>query len=196
MKLCCEMRLIMNENDRRTRRTQRLIRENFIDLMSKKPITTITIKEITDRADINRRTFYLHYTDIYDLLHRTEDYIMEHFSQILSEFEIPDDKEVIGVAFFKVVMQYINENQKMLGILCRNPDSKLMAKLIELTVNNGKRVIPFIHPEDAEYILNYCCWGMVGVLHISLRQENFDTNKLANLADKLLLSTLEVDRKG
>lgn len=183
----------MNENDRRTKRTQRLIRENFIDLLAREPITTITIKEITDRADINRRTFYLHYTDIYDLLHKTEDYVIEHFSQMLEEFEVPADKKIIGATFFRVIMKYIDDNKKMLGVLCRNPDSELMAKLIELTVNNGKKVIPFIHMEDAEYILNYCCWGMVGILHASIRQNNFDTIELAKLADKLLLSTLAVD---
>lgn len=183
----------MNENDRRTRRTQKLIRQNFIDLMATKPINEITIQEITDKADINRRTFYLHYTDIFDLLSKTEDYVMEHFSLMLQEFEAPSDQQVIGATFFKVIMDYINENQKMIGVLCRNPDSQLMGKLIDITVNNGQRVIPFEHPENSEYILNYCCWGMVGILHIAMRQSNFDINNLSNLANKLLTETLGAD---
>lgn len=91
----------MNENDRRTRRTQKLIRDNFIDLMEQKPINEITIQEITDRADINRRTFYLHFTDIYDLLSKTEDYVMDHFAQMLINFEAPTNNEVIGPEFFE-----------------------------------------------------------------------------------------------
>lgn len=183
----------MNENDRRTRRTQKLIRDNFIDLMAQMPINEITIQTIADKADINRRTFYLHYTDIYDLLHKTEDYVMEHFSKMLTEFEIPNDQTIIGPTFFKTIMTYIAANQKMIGVLCRNPDSELMQKLIELTVVNGKKVIPFTHPENADYILNYCCWEMVGVLHTAMRQKNFDIMKLSNLADKLLAVTLEAD---
>lgn len=184
----------MNENDRRTRRTQKFIRENFIDLMSVMPIKEITIQKITDKADINRRTFYLHYEDIYDLLHKTEDYVMHHFSEILEEFEPPNDESAIGPQFFKVAMSYIEDNQKMIGVLCRNPDSELMQKLIQLTVTNGKRVIPFSNQIEAEYILNYCCWGMVGVLHTAMRNKNFDITKLSNLADKLLISTIEVDK--
>ena len=183
----------MNENDRRTKRTQKLIRNNFIDLMVKKPINEITIQEISDRADINRRTFYLHYTDIYDLLSKTEDYVMEHFSQMLAEFEAPSDQSVIGATFFKVVMDYIEKNQKMIGVLCRNPDSKLMQKLIELTVDNGRKVIPFEHPENAEYILNYCCWGMVGILHTAMQRRNFDMAELSKLADNLLSATIKAD---
>lgn len=183
----------MNENDRRTRRTQKLIRDNFIDLMSKMPINEITIQELADKADVNRRTFYLHYTDIYDLLSKTEDYVMQHFSQMLDDFEIPSDEKVIGPTFFKVIMTYISDNQKMIGVLCRNPDSQLMEKLIELTVNNGQKVIPFEHPENAEYILNYCCWGMVGVLHTAMRKNQFDITKVSALADNLLTKTIEAD---
>ena len=183
----------MNENDRRTRRTQKLIRDNFIDLMEQKPINEITIQEITDKADINRRTFYLHFTDIYDLLSKTEYYVMNHFAQMLINFEAPTNNEVIGPEFFRTVMAYIGENQRMIGVLCQNPDSKLMQKLIELTITNGKKVIPFVHPENSDYILNYCCWGMVGVLHTALRQGKFDTTKLSDLADNLLTSTLKAD---
>lgn len=183
----------MNENDRRSRRTQKLIRDNFIDLMAQKPINEITIQELADRVDINRRTFYLHYTDIFDLLGKTEDYVMQQFAQILQEFEVPSDKQVIGAEFFRVIMKYIRENQKMLGVLCRNPDSQLMEKLIELTVTNGEEIIPFNHPENAEYILNYCCWGMVGILHTAIRQKRVDPIELSELADKLLQVTMTAD---
>ncbi|WP_334331842.1 MULTISPECIES: TetR/AcrR family transcriptional regulator [unclassified Companilactobacillus] len=185
----------MNENDRRTKRTQKLIRESFIDLMSVMPIEEITIQKITDKADINRRTFYLHYEDIYDLLHKTEDFVMDHFTQIVEEFEPPSEKEDVGPNFFKVIMSYIEANQKMIGVLCRNPDSELMSKLIHLTVVNGQRVIPFAHQEEAEYILNYCCWGLVGILHTAMRNNNFDITELSELANKLLVSTIKIDEK-
>ncbi|CAJ1189442.1 TetR family transcriptional regulator [Companilactobacillus crustorum] len=185
----------MNTNDRRARRTQKLIRNNFIDLMAVMPIEDITIQKITDKADINRRTFYLHYRDIYDLLHKTEDYVMNHFSKILEEFEPTDEENNIGSQFFKVVMSYIEANQKMIGVLCRNPDSELMQKLIQLTVANGQRVIPFSNSEEAEYILNYCCWGMVGVLRTAMRKQNFDITKLSDLANRLLVSTIESDEQ-
>lgn len=183
----------MNENDRRTRRTQNLIRKNFIDLMLQKPINEITIQNLADKADINRRTFYLHYEDIYDLLNKTEDYVLQHFEQMLREFVVPENQEIIGTAFFKNILTYIEANEKMIGVLCRNPDSKLMSKLIEMTVKDGQRVIPFTHEEHSEYILNYCCWGMVGILHTAMRHEDFDSTNLSVLADNLLTKTLEVD---
>lgn len=63
----------------------------------------------------------------------------------------------------------------------------------ELTVNNGQQLIPFKHPENSEYILNYCCWGMVGIMHTAIRRNKFDITELSELADKLLTLTLATD---
>ncbi len=49
-----------NKTDRRVRRTKRLLLESLTSLMKEKPIKDISVKELTDLADINRGTFYLH----------------------------------------------------------------------------------------------------------------------------------------
>lgn len=58
----------MKKEDFRVRRTKRNIKEAFMLLMKVKPYNKITIKEITEKADVNRNTFYLHYLDKDDLL--------------------------------------------------------------------------------------------------------------------------------
>ena len=63
----------MKLEDRRVRRTKQLIKQSLIELMHEKPFKDITVKDITERADLNRGTFYLHYVDIYDLLSKIED---------------------------------------------------------------------------------------------------------------------------
>lgn len=54
--------------DRRKARTRRLLREALFALMLEKGYETITIEDITERADIGRTTFYLHYKDKEELL--------------------------------------------------------------------------------------------------------------------------------
>jgi len=56
--------------DPRVIRTRKLLREALIELIPEKGYDEITIKEITDRATLNRATFYLHYRDKEDLLDR------------------------------------------------------------------------------------------------------------------------------
>ena len=47
--------------DRRQVRTKRRIRDAFMELIMEKPMEKLTIKELAERADIDRKTFYLHY---------------------------------------------------------------------------------------------------------------------------------------
>lgn len=47
--------------DRRVRKTKQAIKNAFIQLLNKKDLEKITIQDITELADINRGTFYLHY---------------------------------------------------------------------------------------------------------------------------------------
>ena len=53
--------------DLRIEKTERGIKNAFIELRSRKPLEKITVKELCESARINKSTFYAHYKDIYDL---------------------------------------------------------------------------------------------------------------------------------
>jgi AcrR family transcriptional regulator len=63
--------------DRRTRRTRRALQEALLNLAEEKELETITVQEITDRADINRATFYQHYRDKDALISSALDVLFE-----------------------------------------------------------------------------------------------------------------------
>ena len=56
------------KQDRRKERTEKEILNGLIALMQEKSMKNISVRELAERIDINRSTFYLHYTDIYDLI--------------------------------------------------------------------------------------------------------------------------------
>jgi AcrR family transcriptional regulator len=63
--------------DRRTRRTRRALQEALLNLAEGKELETITVQEISDRADINRATFYQHYRDKDELISSALDALFE-----------------------------------------------------------------------------------------------------------------------
>lgn len=69
--------------DRRVRKTRALLLQGLIQLMGEKDIKDISVKELSDLADINRGTFYLHYSDIYDMVDKIEDELFVEFNSIL-----------------------------------------------------------------------------------------------------------------
>ena len=63
----------MGTQDRRIRKTRAVLKNALLSLMKEKSVKHITVKELCDRADINRGTFYLHYSDVFDMLEKIED---------------------------------------------------------------------------------------------------------------------------
>lgn len=63
--------------DRRCRRTKQAISNAMLELIQEKPLSSITVSELADRADINRKTFYKHYHDTMAVLDEIEDRIVE-----------------------------------------------------------------------------------------------------------------------
>lgn len=59
------------KTDPRIRRTRGYIQEAFRLLLEEKSFKSITVREITERAEVNRATFYAHYEDKFALLHET-----------------------------------------------------------------------------------------------------------------------------
>ncbi len=57
-----------NKIDPRVIRTKQLLVEAFLNVSQEKEMTQITVKNITDRATVNRATFYAHFNDKYEIL--------------------------------------------------------------------------------------------------------------------------------
>jgi len=76
------IRMRDNMIDLRVVRTTEAIRNALVELIEEKGFDSITVKDITTRARINRGTFYAHYQDKYDLMTRCEDEIMAGMADI------------------------------------------------------------------------------------------------------------------
>lgn len=78
----------MKKTDRRILKTKGQLKDSLIHLMKEKPITKISVREISDYADMNRGTFYLHYKDIHDMVEKIEDEIFQEFYDVLNAKEL------------------------------------------------------------------------------------------------------------
>ena len=68
--------------DRRVRKTKKQLRSALTSLLLEKDISRITVRDVADRADVNRGTFYAHYSDVYDLLRQLEDDLLTHLDEV------------------------------------------------------------------------------------------------------------------
>ena len=77
--------------DRRVRKTKSQLRKGLARLLQEKSIGEITVKELVEEVDINRSTFYLHYSDIPSLLKEIEDDMMDEMERAVREHPIQEN---------------------------------------------------------------------------------------------------------
>ena len=95
-----------NTYDRRTLKTRKAIKDALCELLVEKELHKVTVKEITDKADINRGTFYKHYLDVFDLYDKMEDDILIDLGMLVLELESLRSEQ-----FFKHLIDYIDDNR-------------------------------------------------------------------------------------
>ena len=78
---------VVKREDRRVRRTKKMLTQALTQLLQEKQAKDITVKELTELADMNRGTFYLYYKDVYDMLEKLEDNLFASLDKII---ETPD----------------------------------------------------------------------------------------------------------
>lgn len=86
--------------DLRVRKTKQAIRNAFKEMICEMDLGEITIKELTLRAQINRKTFYLHYQCLDDVMTELEDEIADNFiRRKVSYANIRDIRDLIRLFF-------------------------------------------------------------------------------------------------
>ena len=95
------------KNNKRSQNTdEAIIRAAFETmLMGGKQISRITVREICEKAGINRSTFYAHYTDVFDLFERVELHIAEMCSDRM-ETAFPEGFRAMMKTVFEFILEY------------------------------------------------------------------------------------------
>lgn len=137
-------------------------------LMSEKPFKNITIKDITERADLNRGTFYLHYSDPYELLMDMENGVLEDFQELISRsVKTQPGNELMPILL--PIVAYIVENEEICRNLFENDASnQFQIKFKTLVRKNGARLIEnFFQVNESslsDYFFEFVTYGLFGIL--------------------------------
>ena len=90
--------------------TKKSLAESLKRAMEKKPFSKITVSELIQACDVNRKTFYYHFEDIYDLLKWT---LEEEAIEVVKQFNLLVDHEE-AITF---VMNYVEQNSYIIDTI-------------------------------------------------------------------------------
>ncbi|MDD4502770.1 MAG: TetR-like C-terminal domain-containing protein [Clostridia bacterium] len=162
-----EMAMKNNKEDRRVKYTKMVLKESLIDLLSKKDISCITIKQICEEADINRATFYTHYSDQFDLLRQIEDEFLQNVKAYIAVFK-QKKADAILVDVLEEIFEYIKDNAKLCRLLLSKQGNLEFQKRIMMLIYDTNLVAKpneSLKKGEEEFVYSFIITGCVGVIH-------------------------------
>ncbi|WP_462411000.1 TetR/AcrR family transcriptional regulator [Neobacillus sp. Marseille-QA0830] len=161
-------------SDKRALRTKQLIRDTMTELIEQKGFDAVTVKDITEKANINRGTFYLHYQDKYDLLEKSEAEIFSGLEKIVHNL---NPKDAISYTtqnepFPEIVklFEYFRENATFIkALLGPKGDPSFQVKLKEMIKSLMHGILlSKVNQEDilvpVDFLLSYISSAHLGVV--------------------------------
>lgn len=152
--------------DKRVMKTRKAIHGAMTMLLSKKPIEEITVTELSDAAEINRKTFYNYYSNVYMVAEEMEDEIVERFGETLREIDF-DTLLKDPVAAFNTLARLITSDLDFYENILTNRNQISFLQKIITSLKQRMRML-YLDPDSPdselqEYMLEYIVSGLVSV---------------------------------
>lgn len=183
----------MNEKktDRRVKRTETSIFRALSTLASQKPLTSITVTELCQMADIHKSTFYLHYHDIHHCAREFQSRLTDRICSIISQYEYKDLLERSGEIWGRIMEAYLSYDGMYLPFIKSGSFASLLqdmeASIIDTIVDKFLTASPdasvdeiLMHQVNVTFLIN----GYVGTLR------SFDFNLLKDVFSTKLPKSL------
>ena len=158
-----------NTDDRRAKRSRRLLKESLLDLMKEKDFRDISARDITDTADLNRGTFYLHYPDTQALLESIEDDIVAEAQALVDEHRDDVDSEESLAPVLLPLLDYIEQKFETIQLLLKNSNAssildKMHTLIYDNSVDYARRRFQIEDDSKLNYFLSYVSFGTIGMV--------------------------------
>ena len=185
----------MSEKDRRVQRTKRSIREAFFQLIQQKNLDSITVKEISELADVDRKTFYAHYNSVYDVLGEFESELESQIEEMLLKCN-PDELEKEFMFGLTAIMKanidfYRHVSSDVACYFMYNQCEALLRKAIVQYFIKNTEADHEKHHTEIEVYSNYIASGICGVYTAWLAKPNMELEQLVDFTTKCISSSFD-----
>lgn len=160
--------------DRRVRKTKAQLREGLAYLMLEKSIKEITVKELVDKVDINRSTFYLHYADIYQMLQQIEEEALDNITHILENCPVDFSNNESTLEFVTKFFAILDSDKDLCrALLGPHGDMAFVEQIENLLAGTFLKHLPGTFPKNdsnLKYAYAFILNGCVGLIKTWLSQ--------------------------
>lgn len=172
--------------DRRIMMTKRMLKDALIEMLKEKDIYHISVRELCEKADVNRTTFYKYYSSQFDLLTDMENDMLEFLSQTIRSHEADPEKIIASACY------YLEQNLDFARLIVNNNvDPTFAQKLFAMESLKESALKNFAGNKseaELEYIYNFLTYGAFRMVCVWLNKEKRETPEaFARLIHQMML---------
>lgn len=180
------------KNNQRAKLSKLLLKNAFMDLLEEKgSANKISVRELCERAELNRSTFYAHYNEPKDLLNEIESELLDatekHLERIGKENDAGAHKYILSF------LKYIKENDKQFRtLLIDSVDPEFRSRFMQQSIIQFIINLQIELPKELEqYIFSYILNGSTGIILQWMRSDySVDENAIVGLLFSINKSAL------
>ncbi|MBQ6455483.1 MAG: TetR/AcrR family transcriptional regulator [Eggerthellaceae bacterium] len=182
--------------DRRTRRTKAAIRGAFSELAEEKGLAKVTVSDIAERADINRKTFYHHYDSIGALIDEIVEDEAKRAANSIKEGMLDENGKIDVMQLFQALSVFIAQNAQRNGAVFANVDAEKFIRHFEPVLTRvASDYIPEVYgdapKEQMRYLKTFVFSGLISTYHRWLSEgSEYDLTELAETVSVLIAEGL------
>lgn len=186
-----EMEKQSKTEDRRVRRTKKLLMQGLTQLLKKKQLKDITVRELADLVDLNRGTFYIHYRDVFDMLEQMEQELFEQFDRLMAS-HAQDVLVEHAFPLLRDLFTFIGDNADLCKVLMgENGDIAFLNRLNDVLRNKCLHDWMTSRKNADTQLFNYgysfAVSGCVGIIRMWLDEGMKEPpNKIAEISEHII----------
>lgn len=178
----------MNRSESKYFATAARMDEAFLELLEKKDFAYITVKEICEKAGVNRSTFYLHYETVNDLLEESARHIIDRFIEamphdtavFIEKIKIRPIEELylITPEYLTPYLNYIKDHKRLFRTMHEKAFVLGMdAAYLRLNLHVFTPILNRFHvpPSDQKYMMPFYLNGLMGIINEWLKEDCMDS---------------------
>lgn len=160
----------------------------FLELIEKKDFSYITVKEVCEKAGVNRSTFYLHYETVSDLLSESAQYIIDQFVEFMPHDAVEflkklqdcplEDLYLITPEYLTPYLSYVKEHRRIFRVVVEHASALQMVDAYEklyhyvLTPILNRLQVP---ENEQKYIVQFYISGLMAIINEWLKDDCKDS---------------------
>jgi AcrR family transcriptional regulator len=122
--------MVKKSEYRSAKRSRKLIRQAYTELLREKDLNKITVTDIVRRADINRGTFYAHYPDVRGVTEEIENEFIDEMLKILGEFRFNNFFDN-PLPLLLEISRFLEKDEEFYKVLIRSNNSEIFLEKLK-----------------------------------------------------------------